>query len=147
MAPLIAPDANLLIFAYDSKSRFHSASKLWWEQAMQDGQIGLPLQSVLAFLRITTNLNYRGLRFSSGDAIQVADSWLIRPNVRLLMPSPSHWGIFRRLILEAGAGANLTTDAHMAALAIEHDATFYTADADFARFPGLRWMNPLVALA
>ena len=143
MAPLIAPDANLLIYAYDDKSQDFLASRAWWELSLTSAQVGLPLQSVFAFIRITTNVKFPGARFTAAEAISIVDSWLARPNVELLIPGPSHWAIFRRISLEVDARANLSTDAHLAALSIEHDATLYSNDQDFARFPGLRWINPL----
>ena len=110
---------------------------------LDSGFVGIPLQSILAFTRITTHPRYPGQRFTVPQSTDIVDSWLVRPKVDVLMPGVSHWSICRDLMLAVNARANLSTDAHIAALAIEHDATLFTADTDFARFPHLRWCNPL----
>ena len=103
------------------------------------------MQAVLAFVRVLTNPRLPGHSLSVGETIAAIDTLLRVSTVRVLHPGTRHWEIFRGLCLNVEAGGNLSTDAHFAALAIEHDAVLCSADSDFARFPGLRWENPLVA--
>jgi uncharacterized protein len=143
MSSLIVSDVNLLIYAYDDKSSDFLASRRWWELALTSQQVGVPVHSILGFIRLTTHPNIPGERFTVAEAHAIVDSWLSRPNVTVLSPGPSHWTIFQRLSVEANARGTLSSDAHLAALAIEYDATLFSKDRDFARFPGLRWINPL----
>lgn len=76
--------------------------------------------------------------------MQTVEEWLAQPNVRVLTPGDRHWGLLRRIILEASASGPLVSDAELATLTIEHGGVLHTADRDFARFPGLRWTNPLI---
>ncbi len=105
--------------------------------------IGLPWQTVTAFVRIMTNVRLPGERFAIEDAVEVIDGWLEQPNVRLLAPGEDHWSSFRQMLVEGQAAGPLTSDAHLAALTIEYGGVLHTTDRDFARFPGLRWKNPL----
>ena len=79
------------------------------------------------------------------QAITRVQSWIDQPCVRLINPTENHWQIFRTMLLEGQATANLVVDAHLAALAIEHGCTLYSTDSDFSRFPKLKWKNPLTA--
>jgi toxin-antitoxin system PIN domain toxin len=122
----------------------HLASRAWLEETLSsDVEVGIPMQAILAFIRLSTNTKLHGRHSSLGTALSVIDSWLAQASVQILHPGQRHWEIFRRISAEAGASGNLSTDAHIAALAIEYDALLYTADTDFARFPVLRWKNPL----
>jgi toxin-antitoxin system PIN domain toxin len=105
--------------------------------------VGLPWQTASAFLRISTNANLPGDRFTSEEAAQILDELLDQPNVRLLVPGEHHWGSFRQMFTEGQARGPLVSDAQLAALTIEHGGVLHTTDRDFARFPGLRWTNPL----
>jgi len=137
-------DANILLYAYDSKSTLHVVAREWLEAALSDvTPIGLPWQSVLAFLRISTDLRLAGARLTVEQATQLVESWLEQPNVLLLPTTGDHWPIFRRMLDEGQARGPLVSDAHLAALAIENGAVLHTTDRDFARFSGLRWHNPL----
>jgi toxin-antitoxin system PIN domain toxin len=141
---LIVIDANLLLYAYDPRSPFYADARRWLGEAFSDEEeVGIPFQSVLAFLRVSTNP--RSTKTSSGMAVALAtvDSWLALANVKLSTPGPKHWQIFKTLCLAAGVTGDVSTDVHIAALAIENDATLYSADRDFARLPALRWRNPL----
>jgi toxin-antitoxin system PIN domain toxin len=104
----------------------------------------LPWQTVSAFLRISTNKKLVGNWYSIEEAAHVVDEWVARPNVRMLSPGDDHWRLFRRMVVEGQASSVLVSDAHLAALTIEYGGVLHTADRDFARFPGLRWMNPLI---
>ena len=141
---MIVLDANLLLYAYDSDSQQHAKARAWVEQVFSDGTpLGLPWQTVTAFLRIATNPRLSGKRFTPEEAVQIVDQWLEQPNVRLLSPGDQHWVILRKMLAEGQARGPLVSDAHLAALTIEHGGTLYTTDRDFARFPDLRWKNPL----
>jgi toxin-antitoxin system PIN domain toxin len=141
---LIVIDASLLIYAYNERMPQHSPSRLWLEETLSSNlEVGLPMQAILAFIRLSTNTKLHGPHSSVPAALSVIDSWLAQATVQILHPGPRHWEIFRRLCAGAVASGNLSTDAHFAALAIEHDAVLYSADTDFARFSGLHWKNPL----
>ena len=105
--------------------------------------MGLPWQTVGAFLRIVTNPRLPGVRYTVADAVDVVDAWLEQPNVRLLGPGEEHWSHLRRMMLDGQAGGALVTDAQLAALTLEYGGVLHSTDRDFARFPGLRWKNPL----
>jgi hypothetical protein len=141
---MIILDANVLLYAYDSASILHSKARAWVEDAFSGTTpIGLPWQTINAFLRITTNSRLPRQRFSMAEAARIADLWLEQPNVRPLAPGEDHWPLFRQMIIEGQASGPLVADAQLAALAIEYGGTLCTTDRDFARFPGLRWKNPL----
>jgi len=106
--------------------------------------IGLPLASILGFIRITTNSKICPNPVSLKDAESAVKSWLDRPQTILIHPGNQHFEILFRILEHAGVAGNLTTDAHLAALAIEHQAELHSTDADMSRFPGLRWFNPLM---
>lgn len=141
---MIVLDANILLYAYDSGSSKHKAARAFVEDAFSQAEpVGLPWQTVAAFLRIITNTRLPGERFSLKDAVTVVDHWLEQPNVRLLVPGEDHWPLLRRMIVEGQAPGTLVSDAQIAALTIEYGGSLQTTDRDFARFPGLRWENPL----
>ena len=141
---MIILDANILLYAYDSASPHHAKARSWIEPAFSGASpIGLPWQTVGAFLRIMTNPRLPGERFSLTEAVQIVERWLEQPNVRLLAPGDDHWALFRQMIVEGQAPGPLITDAQLAALTIEYGGVLHTTDRDFARFPGLRWKNPL----
>jgi len=105
--------------------------------------IGLPWQTVTSFLRIITNTRLPGERYDIQEAVEVMGTWLEQPNIRLLGPGENHWPLFRQMLVQGQAAGPLVSDAHLAALSIEHGGVLHTTDRDFARFPGLRWKNPL----
>ena len=142
---MIVLDANILLYAYDADSPFHIKSKAWLEQTLSSGSlVGMPWQTITAFLRITTNTNLPGRRFSPVEACDIVESWLQVPSLVLLQPTNDFWRLWRETIVLGQAKGNLITDAQLAALAINYGATLATNDRDFARFPGLRTLNPLV---
>ena len=141
---MIVLDANILLYAYDSSSAKHARARAWVERVFSEGTlVGIPWQTVSAFLRVVTNTNLPGQRFTTEEAAQVVDQWLEQPNVRFLGPGDEHWSVLRRMLIEGQARGPLVTDAQLAALALEHGGVLYSTDRDFARFPGLRWSNPL----
>ncbi len=141
---MIVVDANLLIYAYDLDSAHHKKSLSWLEELLSGVEaVGLPWQSVSAFLRVITNRRLPGMRVSLEQAVQVVDEWLQQPNVQVLVPADQHWSVLRQMILEGRASGPLVSAAEIAAITIEQGAVLHTTDRDFARFPGLRWKNPL----
>ncbi len=143
---MIVFDANLLIYAYDSGASQHVAARGWVEGVFSGTDlVGVPGQAILAFLRLMTNRRLPGSRFSMDQACEIVDSWLGQPNVKLLAPGEKHWIYLRRALVEGQASGPLVSDAEIAALTIEYGGVLHTADRDFARFPGLRWVNPLTS--
>ena len=142
---MIVLDANILLYAYDSASPHHAKARDWIEEALSGTMpVGLSWQTISAFLRVMTNPKLPGQRFTLEEAVQLVDSWLEQPNVRLLEPSDDHWPLFRRAIVDGQAYGALISDAQLAALTMEYGGVLHTTDRDFARFPGLRWTNPLI---
>jgi len=141
---VIVLDANLLLYAYDSASVHHEKARRWVEEVFSGVEpVGLPWQTVAAFIRILTNSRLPGDRFSIEEAASIVQQWTDLPVVHLLAPGDRHWPYFRRMLMEGKASGPLTTDAELAALTIEHGGVLYTTDRDFARFPELKWINPL----
>lgn len=137
-------DLNLLLYAVNSDSAHHRAAKRWLETALNDDEpVALPWAVLLGFLRIATNKRILPRPLSTAQATAVVDGWLAQAAVRVLSPGEEHWRILKVLLAETGTAGNLTTDAHLAALAIENGATLYSTDTDFQRFSRLRWINPL----
>ena len=141
---MIVIDANLLLYAYSSSSTAHVPAKSWLERTLsQPDLVGIPWQSIAAFLRITTNPNLPGERVSMQRAVRVVEQWLARPQVQTLAPTDRHWSFYRQMLLEGQVRGPMASDAQLAALTIEFGGVLHTTDRDFARFPGLRWINPL----
>lgn len=141
---MIVCDANLLIYSYNSDSAHHAKARPWLEEIFSGTElVGIPLQSVSAFLRVMTNRRLPGERFTLEQATRIVDLWLANTNVRVLVPGEHYWPLFRRMLIEGQASGALVSDAEIAALTIEYGGVLHTADRDFARFPGLRWVNPL----
>ncbi len=141
---MILPDLNLLVYAYNSDAPAHRRARAWWEDCLSDRRaVALPWAVALGYLRLMTSRSVLVEPFSIAEAIGHIRSWLQRPNVEILQPGPRHLDLLESLSHEAQASGNLTTDLHLAALAIEHHAELHSNDADFSRFPGLRWTNPL----
>lgn len=142
---MIAPDANLLLYAYDSESPFHRAAARWWAALLSGTEpVGLSPVVVFAFLRLATHPKVFDRPMPVAEASERVASWLARPNVRLLVAGPGHVESVCRLLAKAGTGGNLVTDAQIAALALEYGATVHSADGDFARFSKVDWENPLL---
>lgn len=141
---MIVPDVNLLIYAYNRDAPQHATARMWWEEALSsDVPVGLAWAAALGFIRLMTHRTVLVAPLEPRVAVEHVRSWLAQPNVQLLTPGEHHLEILGRLFGALGAAGNLTTDAHLAALAIEHQCELCSNDADFARFPGLRWRNPL----
>lgn len=138
------PDVNLLIYAADESSPHHSLVRSWLEQALSGTeQVGFAWLALLGFLRISTNPIVFEKPLTTAKAFGYIDSWLGSPVTTVVQPTHEHATILQRLLEPLGTAGNLSSDAHLAALAIEHGAELCSGDADFSRFEGLRWTNPL----
>lgn len=141
---MILVDTNLLVYARMDTLPQHAAAREWLDGRLNDHpQVGLPWSSLLGYLRIVTNSRV----FERPDSVRAAwtqaEGWLSCPNVWIPQPTDAHADIFGRLLAHVAGGANLIPDAHLAALAIEHGLAVCSTDGDFARFPELKWVNPL----
>lgn len=137
-------DLNVLLYAVNADAPQHAAARSWWEAALSgDEQVGLAWPVLLGFLRLTTRPGLLPHPLKPAQALDLVEEWIEQPVTVLLHPGDGHWRTLRRLVTHRGTAGNLTTDAHLAALAIEYDATLCTSDRDFALFPGLRVENPL----
>jgi toxin-antitoxin system PIN domain toxin len=141
---VILIDANLLIYAVNQDAPAHRRAKKWLEAALAGPEtVAFSWNVLLAFLRLTTRPGLFRRPLSWATAFDLIDSWLDQPCATVVTAGPRHLRILRELLLPLGAGGNLTSDAHLAALAIEHGAELCSSDSDFARFPGLAWRDPL----
>ena len=141
---MILVDANILIYAKSVRSIHHERASKWLDAQLNgDAPVGLPWPVLLAFIRITTNNRAFPGAKSAAEQWQQALEWLACPPVWIPQPTERHAEVLGELLSLPGMGGNLVTDAHLAALAIEHGATLATCDRDFARFPGLKFFNPL----
>jgi uncharacterized protein len=140
------PDVNLFLYAYDSRSARHAMARDWLEQTLSGAEtVGLSWTVLLAFIRLSTRSAVVERPLDASAAIELVQSWLDQPCVTVLNPTERHAAVLRELLPPLGTAGNLTTDAHLAALAIEHGALLCSCDTDFARFAGLRWIDPLQA--
>ena len=137
-------DANILLYAVDESSDFHRPARTWLEEALNGpGRVGLPWPTLTAFLRISTHPRAARDPLTAREAWDFIADWLDASSAWIPKPGPRHAEVFRRLSVDVGLQGNLISDAHLAALAIEHGVGICSADSDFARFPGLAWVNPL----
>jgi len=141
---MILPDVNVIVHAYNADSPVHERAKAWWEETLgAPAPVGFAWSVVLGYLRITTHARVLDSPLPPAVACGHVEAWLAQPQVSLVHPGERHASILFDLLRRLGTAGNLTSDAHLAALAIEHQAEVCSTDADFARFPGLRWSNPL----
>ena len=141
---MILVDANVLIFAVDRDSPGHAKARAWLEAAFSGGEvIGLAWLVLLAFLRLITREGILRKPLGVEAALAYVEEWLALPSVRIVAPTAAHFGVLAALLRDLGTAGNLTSDAHLAALAIEHSAKICSADRDFLRFPGVELVNPL----
>jgi toxin-antitoxin system PIN domain toxin len=141
---VILVDANLLIYARVASLAEHHAARAWLDARLNGSAlVGLPWPSLVAFLRIVTNPRIFERPESVASAWEQVEAWLRCPVVWIPQPTENHKSVLAPLLARLGGGANLIPDAHLAALAIEHGLALCSTDGDFARFPGLKWTNPL----
>jgi len=137
-------DANLLLYAVDESSPWHAAASTWLSESLNGPtRVGLPWQSVGAFLRLSTHPRAAANPLSAAGAWECADAWLKAPAAWIPQPTERHATVLGRLVTTYHLTGNLIPDAQLAALALEHGLTMCSADSDFARFKELRWENPL----
>lgn len=141
---MIVPDVNLLLYAELDMHPLHAAARHWWEEVLNgERQVGLTPVCVFGFIRLSTNRRVFREPLAVKDAIARVERWLDTDVATMLVPGSRHLELAFRLLEQLGTGANLTTDVQIAAHALEHQAEVYSNDRDFARFEGLRWVNPL----
>jgi uncharacterized protein len=137
-------DANVLLYAVDEDSPHHEVAKPWLEEELSRPEtFAFAWAVLLAFIRLVTNPRVFEKPLSGDQALDLVDSWLAQPNATVLHPTDRHSQLLRELLTPLGTAGNLTSDAHLAALAIEHGAELCSGDSDFGRFAGLQWTNPL----
>ena len=141
---MILVDANILLYAEDSLHPRNQQAREWWDgQLSQTETVCLCWTVLSAFIRIGTNPRVFEHPLSLEQALARVQSWLDQPCTRVVRPTERHWTVFQQMLTDGQAIANLVTDAHLAALAIEHGCELASTDSDFARFPKLKWRNPL----
>jgi toxin-antitoxin system PIN domain toxin len=141
---MILPDLNVIVHAYNRGSVSHPHAREWWEALLSSSRpVGLCWAVMLGFIRLATQRRIFREPLPVAAACAEVRAWLVQPQVVILEPGRRHAAIVFDLLERLGTGGNLTTDAHLAALAIEHQCELCSTDADFTRFPGLLWMNPL----
>lgn len=141
---MIIVDANLLLYAVNADSPHHEPARRWLEATLSTAtQVGLAWMVILAFVRVTTRSGIFRRPLAVDQALAYVDSWLELPNVTAVGPGERHWPILRNLLDAVGTAGNLTSDAHLAALAFELGCPVYSTDHDFKRFPGIRHVDPI----
>lgn len=141
---MILVDANILLYAEDSLNPRNQEAAKWWDNQLSGTEaVCLCWTVISAFIRIGTNPRVFECPLSLEQAINRVQSWIDQPCIRIIRPTERHWTVFKQLLTEYQAAANLVTDAHLAALAIEHGCALASTDFDFARFSKLKWINPL----
>lgn len=141
---MILPDINLLLYAHDSRGANFPAASAWWQRCLDGPEpVGLPWVVILGFVRISTNPRIYALPQTMSAACDMVAEWLSLPHFHLVDPAPGHFDRLSENLRASGVGGNLTTDAHLATLAAESGYVLHTTDADFSRFPTLRYVNPL----
>lgn len=142
---MILPDANILIYAVNTDAPRHMEAKLWLVETLTGvrGTVLISWFTLVAFVRIVTNRKVLGNPFTLDEALEIVRGWLALPGVIVIGPGTDHLTKFEAVCRSVQATGNLITDAHLAALAIEHGCELASCDTDFGKFPGLRWINPL----
>ncbi len=145
---MIVPDINLLIYAYDSSSPFHSKAVQWWQSCLSGTKpVGMLDVVLFGFVRLVTHPRAFRNPMTAAEAAGHVRSWLEQPPVQVVSPGADHVMDTLALLESLGTAGNLVTDAQIAALVMDHEAVLHTADADFVRFPRLRWFNPITGAA
>jgi toxin-antitoxin system PIN domain toxin len=138
------PDVNLLVYAINRTSPHHARARPWLDELLSGAEpVGLAWMVLVAFVRLSTRPQLSATPLSPTQAFDVVEGWLAQPCAVIVHPTERHYAVLRGLLEPLGTAGNLTNDAHLAALAIEHGGEVCSADIDFARFRGLRWSNPL----
>ena len=142
---MILPDINLLVYAHNARSPQHPKARTWWNGCLTGNEsIALAWVVVLGFVRIVTHPRVFASPLPVEGALERVEEWLEQPHIHLIEPRETHFQTWSTLLKKLGTAADLTTDTHLAALAMERGLVLHTTDADFSRFVGLKWKNPLV---
>lgn len=137
-------DLNILLYAIDESSPRHQAARDWLDETLSAWDtIAFAWHVLIGFVRLSTRSVVFARPLSAREAFDVVDEWLRQPCVTVLHPTDRHASVLRALLTPLGTAGNLTSDAHLAALAIEHGAELCSTDVDFSRFSGVRWIDPL----
>ncbi len=137
-------DVNVLIYAVDARAPRHERARQWLERELSGPEtFAFAWPVLLAFLRLTTNPRVFSSPLAPAEALDIIDGWFAQPNTTIVHPTERHAALLREALGPLGTAGNLVSDAHLAVLAIEHGADLYSCDADFARFKGVRWHDPL----
>jgi toxin-antitoxin system PIN domain toxin len=140
---VILPDVNVLVHAHNADSAVHQQARSWWDACLAGPEgVGLAWVALLGFIRITTNRRIVARPLPVADVTGRIQSWLDLPHIHVAHPSDTHFAKLRTELERLGVAGNLTTDAHLAVLAMERGYVLHSTDTDFSRFPGLRWVNP-----
>ena len=143
---MILVDANVLLYAEDSLSEQHQIARDWWDEQLSGATpVCLCWPVLKAFIRIATNPRLHQRPLTLKEACDRVQTWFEQPCVRHIQPTEHHWSLFQKMLKDGHAVGNLVSDAHLAALAVEHNCVLQSTDTDFARFPGLKWENPIGA--
>ena len=141
---MIVPDVNLLVFAYHKQSPYHEGARGWWEGRVNGTEtVGIPWAVTTGFVRLMANPRVLESPMSPSAALGPVMIWFQYAHIQSLDPGSDHLTNLQSFFDAVDGGAKLVTDAHIAALAIEHQAVVHSHDSDFRRFPGLQWYNPL----
>lgn len=141
---MIIPDVNLLVYAVFDGYQLHERAATWLNDTLNGSEeFGLTTPALFGFVRIGTSARVHDNPLSVGQAREYVQEWLARPRTRFLVPGRDHVRLALDLLEGLGTGANLTTDAQLAAFALEFGGTIHSNDSDFGRFPGIAWVNPL----
>ena len=141
---MIVPDINVLVYAYNDGVAYHRDARHWWETLLNGTErVGIPWVVLTGFVRLMTHPRVLASPVSPEQALAYVRVWYQYPPVVPLNPGTEHLKYLQHNLEAAGAGGQLVSDAHIAALAMEYQAEVHSTDSDFSRFPGLRWRNPL----
>src|SRR5919109_4191872 len=136
-------DANVLLYAVNPATTHHQRARGWLDEALEGEEtVGFTWIALLAFIRISTSSAIFDRPLDPSVACDVVRGWLARPSAVVVEPTRRHVDILAGLLAEAGTAGNVVSDAHLAAIAVERDATVVSFDADFGRFAGVRWVQP-----
>lgn len=139
-------DANLLLYAANRDAVEHQRSRSWLEEQLNGSQrVGMPWETLTAFVRLATNPRVLARPLKPAEAWSFVQDWLAVPVVWIPAPTEQHAEVLGALLVKYDLRGNLASDAHIAALALQHGLDVYSADTDFARFTEVRWVNPLAS--